>query len=663
MSEGVTVAISENVTSVSPTVSTTTVTATENITEVTVVDNVTIVEIGATQDTTLITEQVTSVDVSPVVTTVEVRGISLATSSATAMSTPHAADSWLTGSTVQNSFDQIGTSVLTFSADQGNSDFFIPHSETFQLQGGTGITTEIKAQNDPAVYFNITNTLTESVSALGAASSVPVLNINQQGQITATSTVDIAIPQSAVTGLTDALYTDTKVQTVLAAGTASAKLTALRMQTGTSEADIITSSGNGIIFGEKSSDLGDIDVHPGITGQTRLHYGNATAGNTDQTLRLHTTAEGVHVGDDITGTYTAGDLMVNQDLKHGMCIGTNITNLGETNVMVGTGHLAYVGSKFSLALGNSIKLQGIRMYALGEDVSVGLGSTSKNIFAGGNFVAATRDFSFTWSRGIYDSSNDSIYRALNHGEGAVMFGDQSAVSAEGAWSLTGGSVQFESNVYHTPRNHGRASIVWGCSYGQNGSDGSITVGSQNSTSATHSVNLGLKNTIGTGGGYGVLIGASHEMQPSCTNSGAFGRNNVVEVGAQSSFAIGQGNTVFGSGNTAIGRNLKTPLQLVNSAYVLSEDCVVVGSRNDETRSYVTNAGNNIGHHHFVVGTGTLNNDFNSLVVARRTSGFSGIIMEALSASPSYSTDTAAAVGGVPRHGLYRDGNNVKIRTY
>ena len=662
MSEGVTVAISENVTRVSPTVSTTTVTATENITEVTVVDNVTTVEIAATQDTTLITEQVTSVDVSPVVTTVEVRGISLATSSATAMSTPHSVDSWLTGSTVQNSFDQIGTSVLTFSADVGNPDFFIPHNETFKLQGGTGITTEIKTQSDPAVYFNITNTLTDSVSALGAASSVPVLDINHQGQITAASTVDIQIPQTAVAGLADALYTDTKVQTVLAAGTASAKLTALRMQTGTSEADIITSSGNGIIFGEKSSDLGDIDVHPGITGQTRLHYGNATAVDTDQTLRLHTTSEGVHIGDDITGSYTAGDLMINQDLKHGLCIGTNITNLGENNVMVGTGQLSYVNSKFSLGLGNALRLQGTRIYALGEDILAGASSAKKTIFAGGTFLEATQDFSFSWAAGVYDGSTDTMYRARNLAKGAVMFGEQPTVSAEAEWSLTGGAVKLYNNEYHIPRNYGRSAIVWGSSYGQPNSEGSITVGTMNNTASEHCVNLGRRNIISTGGGYSAAFGQNNELQMNTQNSGAFGNSNVVEGSSNGSFALGSYNTLFGQGNVALGTYLKAPLQLVSGEYVLSNNCTVVGTRNAAERIYVTNQGTNIGAHHFVVGTGTLNNHFSSLVVAKRTTGFSGIIMEALSASPSYATDSAAALGGVPQHGLYRDGNTVKIRT-
>ncbi len=140
-----------------------------------------------------------------------------------------------------------------------------------------------------------------------------------------------------------------ELQTKLASGTFSAELTALRGRvypsggSGT-QVDIIswsaqTTANPDLVIGQRDSGfIADIHVHPGTTGKTFLHYGDQVAAGNFETQRLHTTAEGIHVGDNLGGTYTAGDQQNNQDTGFGFVVGQRIDNLGHNCVAFGQNH-------------------------------------------------------------------------------------------------------------------------------------------------------------------------------------------------------------------------------------------------------------------------------------------------------------------------------------
>ena len=116
MSDGVEVEILGTKSELTVAETSTTIDVSENTTDV--VANDTQIELNiAPQVTTLTTsDQITELNVNPVVTSVEVRGVSLATSNATAINTDHDTNSWLyldpNTTTVQGSLDRLAESTL-----------------------------------------------------------------------------------------------------------------------------------------------------------------------------------------------------------------------------------------------------------------------------------------------------------------------------------------------------------------------------------------------------------------------------------------------------------------------------------------------------------------------------------------------------------------------
>ena len=116
---------------------------------------------------------------------------------------------------------------------------------------------------------------------------------------------------------------------------------------------------------------------------------------------------------------------------------------------------------------------------------------------------------------------------------------------------------------------------------------------------------------------------------------AIGKNNTAS-GFQS-FVSGIDNTASGGNSAAIGRNLN----------VTGSISVGVGRWNDDT-----------GNYYFHVGAGSSDLDRKNALAVTKSGD---ILMKVLKDSSSYADDTAAAAGGVPIGGLYRNGNIVQIR--
>jgi len=411
-----------------------------------------------------------------------------------------------------------------------------------------------------------------------------------------------------------------------------------------------------------------IEMRP-AAGGVRMHWHESglyggTPPPSGQTLRFHTTDRGIHVGDDLVGTYTAGDSQNNADTDFGMLVGRNSTNIGSNNFGFGYNINFNSASISSCAgIGSSIYINPTtnNSIGIGGDVFVGTTGTEtpaqEGIFAGGNVVTGRGNYSFSWGKGDYEGT--TRYAAVNLGKGCVMFGQQINIDADSTWSLVGGTIN-ESSYLKTYAENAHYSIAWGRSVRLDDSNGAVTFGDNNLTTDGHySAAIGANHYIYAQGAF--LGGVSNRAFANASYATAFGTDNRCE--GEASFAVGKSNNSLGDSGACIGQGLKTPLFLSNGDYVWDDYSVVVGGYNDEAHKYYTNTFNTawVEDHRFVVGTGTSSGaKDNGFIVAVPDSGFSGIIMPNLASSPDYASASAAKAGGVPVGGLYRIGSDVKI---
>jgi hypothetical protein len=420
-----------------------------------------------------------------------------------------------------------------------------------------------------------------------------------------------------------------------------------------------TATGNKVHTLEMRPAAGGVRMH---WHQSGLHGG--TPPPSGQTLRFHTTDRGIHVGDDLVGTYTAGDNQNNADVDFGMLVGRSSTNIGSNNFGFGY-NINFNSATISscAGIGSSIYINPTtnNSIGIGGDVFVGTTGTEtpeqQGIFAGGNVVSGRGNYSFSWGKGDYEGA--TRYAAVNLGKGCVMFGQQINIDADSSWSLVGGTLNEQSYI-KTYAENAHHSIAWGRSVRLDDSIGAVTFGDDNyTTGGNHSAAIGSGHNIYAQGAF--LGGVNNTAYADARYAAAFGYFNRCE--GEGSFAAGKSNNSLGHSGACIGQGLKTPLFLSNGDYVWDDYSVVVGGYNDEAHKYYTNTLNTawVEDHRFVVGTGTsANAKDNGFIVAVPDSGFSGIIMPNLASSPDYASASAAKAGGVPVGGLYRIGSDVKI---
>ena len=470
-----------------------------------------------------------------------------------------------------------------------------------------------------------------------------------------------------------------ELQTKLSSGTFSAELTALRSRvypsggSGT-QVDIIswsaeTTSNPDLIIGQRDSGfIADIHVHPGVTGKTFLHYGNQVAAGNFETQRLHTTAEGIHVGDNLGGTYTAGDQQNNQDTGFGFVVGQRIDNLGHNCVAFGQEH--------------DLSSCSINVFAQGYEVRTT--NNVKQCFGIGSHVTFVGKTGSTFTEGCMAGGE---YAKVN-GTGAIAWGRGQQLSQP----VTASGTAAISIGYFT-RAKGLASVAIGYVGEATGNyavalGGGPGAGWNPTASATRAISIGGNRVYGTGA---VGIG---EYNTNCGEYGAavIGRSNVIHADSIASIALGQANEIYGDYCAAIGASSFAPAAIANVAIghavkanqrnqqgypAFGDGQVVVGSFNSNLEEHASDdyEYDFVAPLHFSVGTGTRGNRYTSIAVGPRSpsassdgasstgqAGFSGIIMQALLDSPSY-TDTEAkdASSHVPIGGLYRTDNIVKIR--
>tara|TARA_A200000159_G_scaffold136249_1_gene135765 strand:- start:596 stop:5599 length:5004 start_codon:yes stop_codon:yes gene_type:complete len=464
------------------------------------------------------------------------------------------------------------------------------------------------------------------------------------------------------------------------------------------ETDVISLTGaagakDEIVIGETVAQLDQITLKPGDSG-VRIHRSTSALEGVNQTLIFHTTDNGIHVGNDRRGTYTAGDLMQNADLDFGMLVGRESVNDGSNNFGFGYKHTFAAGTSSNFATGslhNCSTTGSSNNFMAGGDNKLSV--SGSNNFCGGVRTDTRNSNNFTWAEGVVDGN--TYYRAKNYGFNCALFGKQTEIDGNCTYSLVGGDV--DGSYASTTLASSHECILWGEHQTMANSYSSISVGSNNIVRrvAGGTAAFGYSNVVGPSSGgntFGMVVGGTINNVDSAL-SAVFGASNTVNTpGTSGNLVGGNDNTVEGSNNLCVGeesnsigesavclgKNLKTPLfqPVVNINGTLTEQgdhvwdnySTVVGAYNDEAHKYHTVYPTDgtvptawVTDHRFVVGTGTATNaKANGFIVALSDANFSGIIMPALAASTSHSSGSVAKAAGVPVGGLYHTNGVVKV---
>ena len=141
----------------------------------------TTVEITESVTSLDVSENITSVNITPTVTSVEVKGISISTANANGISTSHV-EGWLTGLSIQATFDQINNARSHIAADVGDTRRYNTNTETLTIAGNGSLFTEIKASDStPVLHVSLCSKIAAATHF--TASSINALTFNQYGLV------------------------------------------------------------------------------------------------------------------------------------------------------------------------------------------------------------------------------------------------------------------------------------------------------------------------------------------------------------------------------------------------------------------------------------------------------------------------------------------------
>ena len=413
--------------------------------------------------------------------------------------------------------------------------------------------------------------------------------------------------------------------------------------------------------GTMTLDAPEVRVNVGKNGDVggfRI-FNFATSEVEGQEQVFHTTQNGIHVGNDRRGTYTAGDLQINQDTDYGMLVGRNSFNYGSNNIGFGDDIDFSADTVSNLASGSRVDVKSYttNSVAHGGSVIAGDGVSAKtSIFAGGYITKTTGNYGFTWGNGSYPGGS-TIYYSENHAQGGVLFGKQTILTSNATNSFIAGGIGTSSENFEAHRIDSAHSFNYGKS-------------SNIKADSDHSGAIGLYHILDTAP-QGFAAGEIQRLT-NTRASAAVGALNVLgsaehTTGNDYLFAAGYKNEPLGDGGMCLGYQLKTPLNRATASdpYEWEKGSTVVGAHNDPLKKFDTDNGVGatwVQNQRFVVGTGISEAAPKTgfVVAAPASTAFSGIIMTHLAESDSYASASAARAGGVPTGGLYRTGNDVKI---
>ena len=364
----------------------------------------------------------------------------------------------------------------------------------------------------------------------------------------------------------------------------------------------------------------------------------------------------------------------------GSNVGIGTSNPGakldvEGNAVIGSSGNSATGS-YAVALNQNNTASSLDALATGENTT----ASGRQAFSGGFETTASGDASFAVGARTTASQNQAFaagaetnatgvasaaFNALTDATGVNSF-------AIGGNTTASGESSFSSGVSSTASGLASAAFGLSCTAYLNGAIAGGTV----STASNYSIAVG-DNADATGlasqaFGYLTTSAGSYTFAAGFNNitgsiaSAVFGQQNNLGSSSARSFGSGFMNSLYSSDsavfgsfngftwNTSItpsnqfmlGKYLNVPRAGTNGAS--SDSCTIVGKHN--SYNYLANAA-------FVVGTGVgVGAEQNSFTVQHD----GNVLMEQI-VNKNYSSDTAAAAGGVPVGGIYHNAGDLKIR--
>ena len=323
-------------------------------------------------------------------------------------------------------------------------------------------------------------------------------------------------------------------------------------------------------------------------------------------------------------------------------------------------------------IGFNNTLKGDKMMVVGQtNVIDGVSNSSSLVVGVSNITSSTQYLKNSvvvgQSNDVRGTTNKSL---INGGSNFIFASDSSFVN--------GSSNQLHPQTKNITIS-GQANLVYGSQ------NSTIICGDNNRIGDTNTTNLNNNNFV---------AGESNSLARSLVNlvtknSFAIGRNNTVD--GQTSGAIGGSNIVYGKpeGNSfAIGNanNIGASTAPVRNAIAIGTannvdsdytihigrgldevatgggEYVMVGRNNDQNNDYDLSSIDCS----FIVGAsdqGAANSRRNAIVVQNKTTGSneSNVILPGVGKYRNYATEADAIAGGVPLYGLYRNGEDIKIR--
>lgn len=405
-------------------------------------------------------------------------------------------------------------------------------------------------------------------------------------------------------------------------------------------------NGSALIVG-KGNTIGDA----ASSNLSIIGFNNTLKGDKMMVIGQGNTAGGANVASLLVGTTntlpTAGKLI------NSLLVGQNNTSTGigvpiiDTSIIAGRGHALNGAINRAIVAGDSNTIASAdNSLIIGSSHAINVGSTLNNSI-------------------IVGDSNIIDFANL---EGAA-FGTTNRLSGPTENCFVAGllnDIYENKNSFIAGGNQNQIGILGLAASGN--SDNFIGGGSQNTIGLlAGSVNtscfiLGRGNAVkGTVGG---AIGGSNNVWSSTSggNAIAIGNQNVIGSASQASnlrprnaIAIGTANNVQADYTIHIGRGL-------DEVTTGGGEYVMIGRNNDQNTDYDLSALDVS----LIVGAsdqGAAASRRNALVITNKSSASneSNVILPGVGKYRNYASEALAIAGGVPLYGLYRNGDDIKIR--
>jgi hypothetical protein len=366
-------------------------------------------------------------------------------------------------------------------------------------------------------------------------------------------------------------------------------------------------------------------------------------------VNARTTGKANKSGDTFTGDVTISG-------TNNLDVGQNHTITGDRNVVNGYDNTVSGSNNNVSGQGNTVP----------TDVGITTGYAN-NVYSGadrsitggyGNYAVGENCLTVGSLNYTSSTANNCIVGGFNSnlfGSHCFSVGYQCQVGSTTKWFATG--LGYQTKAFGTASfSGGRSTYDGSTKYTQVDADAGFAFGTGNHvyTNAPSSIALGTLTQCGeTAPASGVTAAQSMAIgyRSKAYKDNSFAGGNQSYSFGDTSFSFGNGAVASnGFSNIALGRGITTP---VSGGTATTIGAVSVGQFNE----YAVTT-----DQHFSVGTGTADGSrYTSMYVGPRSSADSGIVMQAIKDTTSYSTDNAAGLAGVPIGGLYRYFSYVRIR--